>query len=131
MYYLTEVIFARRFNDMISLQAAPQLAYLNATDTLHKNVNYGFMVGGRAKVWGSNSIIFEYDQPLTAGATSKAKPNLGLGLEIGTATHAFQVFVTNSDGIVGEQNLTYNTNDPFTKHFSTNFRFGFNITVRF
>lgn len=127
--YLTEFIFARRFNDMISLQAAPQFAYLNATDSLHKNINYGVMIGGRAKVWGSNSIIFEYDQPLTSG--TNVKPNLGLGLEIGTATHAFQIFVTNYQGIIGQQNLVYNTNDPFTKNFSTNFMFGFNITVRF
>jgi len=131
MSYLTEVIFARRFNDMISLRAAPQFAYINATDTLHKNINYGVMFGGRAKLWDSKSIIFEYDQPLTSGASAKAKPNLGLGLEIGTATHAFQIFVTNYQGIIGQQNLAYNANDPFTKDFSKNFMFGFNITVRF
>ncbi len=129
--YFTEVIFARRFNDMLSLQIAPQFAYLNATDTLHKNINYGVMFGGRAKLWDSKSIIFEYDQPLTAGAKTKAKPNLGLGLEISTATHAFQVFMTNYQGIIGQQNLAFNTNDPFTSKFSTNFMFGFNIIVKF
>jgi len=127
--YLTEVIFARKFNDVLSLQIAPQIAYVNAVDTLHKNLNYGFSFGGRAKLWESKSIIFEYDQPLTSG--TDVKPNLGLGLEIGTATHAFQVFVANYQGIIGQQNLAFNTNDPFAKGLGTTFVFGFNITVRF
>jgi hypothetical protein len=135
--YLTEILIARKFNDIFSLQVAPQLAYFNAvnavsaTDTVNtiaKNFNYGISVGGRAKLWESKTIIVEYDQPLTSGGN--AKPNLSLGLEIGTATHAFQVFVTNYNGIVGQQNLAYNTNDPFNKEISKNFMFGFNITVR-
>ncbi len=136
--YLTEVIFARKFNNVFSLQVAPQIAYINAvnavsaTDTVNtvaKNFNYGISFGGRAKIWDSKSIIFEYDQPLTSG--TNAKPNLGLGLEIGTATHAFQVFVSNYQGLVGQRNLAYNTNDPFSGDMSKNFMFGFNITVRF
>lgn len=129
--YLTEVIVARKFNDVLSLQIVPKFAYMNAVrDTMHKNINYGIAFGGRAKLWESKSIIFEYDQPLTSAET-KSKPNLALGLEIGTATHAFQVFVTNSQNIVGQQNLAYNTNDPFGGKFEKNFIFGFNITVKF
>lgn len=127
--YLTEFIFARKFNDMLSLQLTPQFAYINAVDSLHKNINYGVSFGGRAKIWESKSILFEYTQPLTSGTDTK--PNLALGLEIGTATHAFQVFITNYQGIVGQQNLAFNTNDPFGKGFSDNFMFGFNIIVRF
>ncbi len=69
--------------------------------------------------------MFEYDQPLTIGV--EQKPNLALGLEIGTATHAFQVFVTNYRGIIGQQNMVYSTND-FTKG---EYMFGFNINVKF
>jgi hypothetical protein len=125
--YLTEIIVARKFNDIISMQFAPKFVYFNAVDTLHKNINYGISIGGRAKFWESKTIIFEYDQPLTSGTNSK--PNLALGLEIGTATHAFQVFITNYQGIIGQHNLTFNNNDPFGK-FENNFMFGFNITVR-
>jgi hypothetical protein len=126
--YFTEFIFARKFNDLLSLQVAPQFAYYNSTDTLHKNINYGISFGGRAKIWESKSILFEYVQPLTAGGDSK--PSLAIGLEIRTATHTFQFFATNYQGIVEQQNLVYNTNNPFTKDFSQNFMFGFNITVR-
>jgi hypothetical protein len=127
--YLTEVIFARKFNNVISLQIAPQFVYFNSVDSLHKNINYGISFGGRAKLWDSKSILLEYDQPLTIGGVSK--PNLALAFEIGTATHAFQFFITNYQGIVGQQNLVFNTNDPFTHDFSKNYIFGFNIVVRF
>ncbi len=127
--YLTEFIFARKFNNVLSLQAAPQFAYYNSVDSLHKNINYGFMIGGHLKFWDTRSIIFEFDQPLTPVGTSK--PNLALGMEISTATHAFQIFITNYQGIIGQQNLVFNTDDPFTKNFSSNFLIGFNITVKF
>lgn len=127
--YLTEFMIARKFDDAVSLQLAPQFVYYNSVDTLHKNINYGITFGGRVKIWDSKSILFEYDQPLTARVESK--PNLALGLEIGTATHAFQIFITNYQGIIGQQNLVYNANDPFTKHFSKNYMFAFNINVKF
>lgn len=127
--YLTEIIVARKFNDKLSLQLAPQFVYYNSVDSLHKNINYGITFGGRAKLWDSESILVEFDQPLTRNVTSK--PNLAAAFEIGTATHSFQIIVTNYQGIIGQQNLVYNMNDPFTKNFTKNYMFGFNITVRF
>jgi hypothetical protein len=128
--YLTQIIVARKFNDILSLQMAPKFVYYNAIkDSSYKNVNYGISVGGRARIWESKSIIFEYDQPLTPETNSK--PNIALGLEIGTATHAFQVFATNYRGILGQNNLVYNTNDPFSGEIAESFMFGFNITVKF
>ena len=127
--YLTQVIVARKFSEVISLQLAPTFVYYNAVDTLYKNVNFGVSFGGRVKLSDTKAIIFEYDQPLSTAKYSdfNAKPNLGFGLEIGTATHAFQVFATTARGILSQRNFVYNQND-FTKG---DFLFGFNITVRF
>jgi len=127
--YVTQVIVARKFNEAISLQAAPTFIYYNAVDTTRKNVNLGVSVGGRVKISDSKAIIFEYDQPLTSAKVkdSDPKPNLGLGLEIGTATHAFQVFVSTARDIMQQRNFVYNQND-FTKG---EVLMGFNITVRF
>ena len=74
-----------------------------------------------------NSIIFEYDQLLTKQQLVQPKPNLSIGYEICTGTHAFQVFVANYSGIINQRNLLYNAND-FAKG---GFLVGFNITVRF
>lgn len=127
--YLTQIIVARKFSEAISLQAAPTFVYYNAVDTMYKNISYGFSLGGRIKISDSKAIIFEYDQPLSTAKYSdfNAKPNVGIGLEIGTATHAFQIFATTARGILSQRNFAYNQND-FTKG---QMLFGFNITVRF
>jgi hypothetical protein len=137
--YFTQLIVARKINDMFSVQVAPSLAYFNsvpqyipATDTSvykgYKNLNLGVSVGARANVFGNHSIILEYDQLLTKQDINvQPKPNLSLGWEIGTATHTFQLFVANYSQIINQRNLVFNTND-FTKG---DYLVGFNVTVRF
>lgn len=121
--YFTQFIVSRKFSDAISLQVAPEMAYYNGVDQSLNNVMLGISFGGRAKIWGDKSIIIEYDQPLSKHDAFNPKPNLGVGFEIGTATHAFQIFVSNYQDIVYQRNLTFNRN--------TKFQVGFNITVRF
>jgi len=131
--YFNQVIVARKFNDIFSLQVAPSIAYFNAvplpTDTTsYRNFNIGLSVGGRANVTGSHSVILEYDQLLTRqNLDEQPKPNLALGWEIGTATHTFQLFVANYSLIINQRNLMFNTND-FAKG---DYLVGFNVTVRF
>jgi hypothetical protein len=119
---------------MFSVQVAPSLAYFNsvpanADSTIaYKNLNLGLSAGLRANLFGSHSLILEYDQLLTKqNITIQPKPNLAIGWEIGTGTHTFQVFVTNYNQIVYQRNLVFNTND-FAKG---KYMFGFNITIRF
>ncbi len=123
--YFTQIILARKFSDAISLQVAPEMSFYNAVKDSLSNVIFGVHFGGRAKIWDNKSIIVEYDQPLNGHEDEDfgPKPNIGLGFEIGTATHAFQIFVSRYQDIVSQRNLAYNTN--------TKFHIGFNITVRF
>ena len=131
--YFTQLIVARKINDMFSVQIAPSVSYFNSvpqyTDTTgYKNLNFGVSVGARANVFGNHSVILEYDQLLTKQDLDvQPKPNLALGWEIGTATHTFQVFVANYSQVINQRNLVFNTND-FT---NGDFLVGFNITVRF
>ncbi len=123
--YLTQVIVSRKFGEKISLQVAPSFAYFNAVDPGYKNANLSVSFGGRAQVLGLSSIIFEYDQPLTQGDGVETYPNISAGVEIGTSTHAFRLFVSNYNAIIKQRNIVYNLNDPF----SGDFLFGFNISV--
>ena len=131
--YFSQVIVARKINNMFSVQVAPSMAYFNSvprtSDTTgYKNMNFGLTAGVRANLFGAHSLILEYDQLLTKQQLDmQPKPNLSLGWEIGTATHTFQVFITNYDQIINQRNLVFNTND-FTKG---DYMAGFNITVRF
>ena len=112
---------------------APSVIYFNAVpqysnESSYKNLNFGVSAGGRANLFGSHSLIFEYDQLLTKqDLDEQPKPSLSLGWEIGTATHSFQVFVTNYSNIINQYNLLYNTNDLTDWEYLV----GFNITVRF
>jgi hypothetical protein len=131
--YFSQLIVARKFNDVFSFQVAPSVIYFNAVpqysnESKYKNLNFGLSAGGKATVFGSQSIIFEYDQLLTKqDLDEQPKPNLSIGWEIGTATHTFQIFVANYSQIINQRNLVFNTND-FAKG---DYLVGFNITVRF
>jgi hypothetical protein len=132
MSYFTQLIIARKFGERISLQVAPSVVYYNAVErfvdsTGYVNLNFGLSAGFRANLFGSHSLIVEYDQILNKqdglSKDLKPKPNIAFGWEIGTATHTFQVFVTKYNQIINQRNLVYNTNKDFLV--------GFNITVRF
>ncbi|MCF8391898.1 MAG: DUF5777 family beta-barrel protein [Bacteroidales bacterium] len=125
--YFSQIIVARRFSYKYSLQVAPSMFYYNAVEVGRENLNFGIHAGGKANVIGSASVIAEYDYLFTEQPGFETKPNLALGVEIGTGTHVFQIFASNYSNIINQRNLLYNTND----FASGEFLLGFNITVRF
>ena len=132
--YFTQLILARKINNMFSVEIAPSVSYFNSVQensdstAAYKNLNFGISAGARANVFGSHSVILEYDQLLTKqNIAVQPKPNLSLGWEISTATHTFQIFAANYNQIINQRNLVFNTND-FKK---SQWLIGFNIHVRF
>ncbi|HUX97425.1 MAG TPA: DUF5777 family beta-barrel protein [Bacteroidales bacterium] len=133
--YFTQLIIARKFSEKLSLQVAPSAFYFNSvpeySDTTgYKNFNLGIHAGGRYNIVGNHCLMLEYDQLLIKQDLSDddhPKPNVTLGWEINTPTHAFQLFVANYSSIINQYNLLYNQNDLTDKKFLV----GFNITVRF
>jgi hypothetical protein len=131
--YFSQLIIARKLSEKISIQVAPSVAYFNSVPVVsdsvgYKNLNFGISAGARANLFGGHSLMLEYDQLLTKQDLEvQPKPNLSLGWEINTATHAFQIFVANYSQIIDQRNLVFNTND-FAKG---EYLVGFNITVRF
>jgi hypothetical protein len=132
--YFTQLIVARKINEVFSVEVAPSLAYFNSVpqnvDSTrgYKNLNIGISAGARANVFGSHSVIVEYDQLLTKQDISvQPKPNISLGWEVNTATHTFQIFAANYSQIINQRNMVFNTND-FKK---SQWLVGFNIHVRF
>lgn len=128
--YFSQFIVARKFNDVISLQAAPSFMYFNAVDRRYSNYNVGVSVGGKIKFAPTMGATFEYDQAFIAGEGENAftpKPNFAIGFEKGTATHAFQVFAASYRSIINQYNMAMNEAEFFEGGISL----GFNITVRF
>jgi hypothetical protein len=128
--YFHQLIIAKRFNSKLSLQLAPSLSHFNAVDYGLKNDRFSIALGGRYKVSDQTSIIFDYSQPITqlnknikTGATYN-HAGISLGAEFSTSAHAFQIFITNLNGIVPQLNYMQNSN----KFSGDGILIGFNIT---
>jgi hypothetical protein len=124
--FLNQIIVSSRVGEKVSLQVAPTFVWHNAVPEGYNNANASINFGGRFQVLGFHSIILEYEQPLI-DAEQNVYPNLAFGLELGTSTHSFRVFASTYDYIVRNQSMAFNSNNPW----DGDFRFGFNITIRF
>lgn len=131
MSYFAQIIVARKFSKAFSLQLAPSYSHFNAVDRAWQHDKIGVMIGGRYKFTRKMGVMFEYHHPININTVhdyqNEIQPGAALGLEIGTSTHAFQVFATNYEEIVPQANYVMNTN----KLDAEGIRIGFNITVRF
>ena len=98
---------------------------------------------GKYKFSPQSSILLQFNQPLstrnftnvssnTSGnvttlTTNKGvlpKPDLGIGFEVSTGSHQFQIFLCTADAIIPQERELYNSNDFLQKQMVI----GFNIT---
>ena len=132
--YFSQVMVARKFNDKFSAQVSPSLtwfnnveAYVDSKGELQNKMNHAhFAIAfmGRYRISDKFGLIANYDQPLTAHTTNNPHPNIALGIEMTTSSHAFQVFMGNYNAIVPQYNNKFNQND----FRDWEFVIGFNIT---
>ncbi len=127
--YFNQLIIARRFSPKLSMQLAPSISHFNLVESKMRNDVIGVAFGGRYKISDQTSILWDYSQPFTHHLNGERldidpEPGISLGFEFATSAHAFQLFITNMNGIVPQQNYMKNTNDFFRGQIL----FGFNIT---
>ncbi len=124
--YALEIIFARKFNERLSLQVVPAYVHKNLVPTPddHNNV-FSLGAGGRFKVSKRVSINAEYYYLFNNQiASTPAYSSFSAGVDIETGGHVFQIFLTNSEsenmeGIITETTGTW---------FNGNIYLGFNIS---
>ncbi|MGB5500377.1 MAG: DUF5777 family beta-barrel protein [Maribacter sp.] len=127
--YFNQLIIARRFSPKLSLQIAPSVSHYNLVDNRMPNDVVALSAGGRYKISDGTSLMLDYSHPFTHHLNdvkfeNDPEPGFSLGVEFSTSGHAFQLFITNLNGIVPQRNYMKNTND----FFYGDFLFGFNIT---
>jgi hypothetical protein len=142
--FFEQLIASKKFGEKLSLQVAPSFMHFNAveSDSTHWNDYFGLSAGGRYKFTDMVALVATYDQgfaftPTIPSSQKDAriekleapKPSFGLGVEISTPTHCFMVFASNSNAIIPQKNLAYNTSSV-TDGFK-GIRLGFDLTVRF
>lgn len=123
--YFSQIIVSRKFCDWFSMQVAPSVSYFNAVWSDYENIYYAVSGAARIKFTENMGINIGYDHPLTSKADNK--PSLSGGIELGTSTHAFQLFVTNYERLSNQHNTQMNV----YKYEKGEFLIGMNITVRF
>jgi hypothetical protein len=129
--YFSQLIVGRRFNDWVSVQANASFTHYNKTEDLIDHDKIAVGVNGRVNITPRSSLVFQYDHPLKVKQiteyrefTNPSMPNIGLGWEIRTTTHAFHIYASSTDGLIPQHNAMFNRND-FRKG---DIMFGFTIT---
>ena len=147
--FFNQLMIARKITEKLSVQVSPSVTHINyvngyfkagktdagadtnviANERKHDHFAIAFL--GRYKLTPGMSLIVNYDQPITKHATDNPHPNLSIGLEVGTGSHAFQFFIGNYSYLVPQRNNYFNQNDykdgaPWQP--DNKFLIGFNIT---
>lgn len=132
--YFGQVIVGRKFCDWFTLQASASFSHFNKVTESMDHDRIGIGLSGRVKFSPQSSVLFQFDAPLKIkGITEQTDfenmdqpdPNFALGYEVSTGTHVFQIFVSNTDGIVPQYNYVYNQADWKQIKY---WRFGFVMT---
>ncbi len=134
--FVNQLIIATKITSWLSLQIAPTYVHYNlvgAANGLSKN-DCALLTGVlRVKYTKRQAVIFEYgfrlstDYGAISGKTNQPMTyynTMGIGWEIETGGHVFQLFVVNSYGILENQFLMKTDSDWNTMGV----RLGFNIT---
>ncbi|MBL0342475.1 MAG: hypothetical protein IPP71_17175 [Bacteroidetes bacterium] len=124
--FVHQIIVGRKFTSAFSMQLAPVMVHYNLVDEFTDlNDMYLLAIAGRLKVSNRIAITAEYAYNFIEYSKRKTYYNpLGIGIDIETGGHVFQLHVTNSFGITDNQFYPYTT----TSWRKNGIRLGFNVS---
>ena len=127
MAYTGQIIVARKFSQLVSLQVAPTFIHRNlAGDDPDPSEIFAIGTGARIKLTNRISLNGEYyylPDPGTFVGTEVFNP-LSIGFDIQTGGHVFQLIFTNSLGMIEKSFIGETTG----KWGNGDIHFGFNIS---
>ena len=126
--FVQQIIIARKIDDKLSIQITPTMVHYNLVENLSdQNDAYFLGIAGRYKISNRTAITYEYGAKLLNYSESKYYDSMGIGLDIETGGHVFQMFLTNSFGMTENQTFA-RTNSSWADR---GFRLGFNVSRMF
>lgn len=126
--YVNQLLIARKFSSMFSLQLTPTLVHKNLVATrTDKNTSFALGIGGRYKMSQRVSFNAEYFYYAPDQTSLSRTDALSLGFDIETGGHVFQLHISNAQAMFDRAFITetagkWNKGDIF---------FGFNISRTF
>jgi hypothetical protein len=125
LYYTSQLIIGRKFNESISLQLSPTMVHRNLVRTnSEKNDVFALGAAGRVKLTRRVAINAEYVYVLPNQLREEFTNSLSLGLDIETGGHVFQLHLTNSTSMIEKGFITETTNS----WTDGGIHFGFNVS---
>lgn len=125
LYYTTQLIVGRKFNESFSLQLSPTMVHRNLVRTnSEKNDVYGMGIGGRIKLTKRIALNGEYMYLLPNQVADDITSSLSIGFDIETGGHVFQLHFTNSTSMI-EKGFIAETTNSWT---NGGIHFGFNVS---
>lgn len=127
LVYTSEIIVSRQFSEHISIQFIPALVHFNSVKSADDNHNvYTLSTGCRLKINDRIHLTADYGYRITNIDHTRYNP-LAIGIDIVTGGHTFNVYVSNSAGMIEKEFLTA-TEGAIAKG---NMRIGFTMTRAF
>jgi hypothetical protein len=125
MAYYFEATIGRKFNEKFTLQVSPTVVHKNLVQLqADKNNIYAMSIGGRYKFSKRMAFTWDYSHIITAMPQTNYSDPLGIGIDIETGGHVFQLHFSNAAGM-NERALITETTGTWQKG---NIRFGFNLS---
>lgn len=126
--YAHQILIARKFSPGVSIQLMPTLVHHNLVETsAEDNDIFSVGAGGRFKISKRVSINVEYYYVISKKTRQVYDDPFSIGFDIETGGHIFQLFVTNSQGIIEEHFVGRTTG----KWWNGDIHFGFNVSRAF
>jgi len=124
MEYVHQILIARKFGSSLSVQIMPTFIHRNLVPTINdQNDVYAIGAGGRIKITNRLAITAE-SYFLMPGQTREEFFNtLSVGIDLETGGHVFQLYLTNSQGLIEEQFIPMTTGN----WLNGDIHIGFNI----
>ena len=125
MAFYNEIIIGRKFGERFSFQLSPTFVHRNlvAAATEENNV-YALGLGARFKISKRTAFVADYHYIAKGLDKSIYKNPLGIGFDVETGGHVFQLHFSNATGM-NEKSFITNTTNSWGK---AEIRFGFNLS---
>ncbi|MBU2649945.1 MAG: hypothetical protein KKA81_03345 [Bacteroidetes bacterium] len=128
MQYVNQLLIARKFSSWLSIQLTPTFIHRNLVETKEdQNDVFAVGAGGRVKLTNRLSLNSEYFYLLPGQTADDYYNSFTIGFDIETGGHVFQIYATNSQGLI-EEAFIAETTGSWGKG---DIHIGFNITRTF
>ena len=124
--YYGQMVLSRKFSERFTLQITPGVVHYNLVERREdSNDIFTVGLGGRLKLNKRVAINWDYQFVLPGQLPTGYGDGFGIGFDIETGGHVFQLHFSNS---VGMNERAFLTRTPSTDFSNMGLRFGFNLS---